>query len=158
MEEEKPNPTEYFCAHEDCPDHGVVGKGNITLSHRYGKQRKYLLWCKTCERTFSEKRGTIFYGLHTPKEKVLLALHCIAEGNNIASTARIIGSKEDTVRNWLRRAGEQSEQVSQLLIKELKLGQAKLDKLWAYIKKEERQTRRYGRIRRPLGVSSKQGE
>jgi hypothetical protein len=66
MEEEKPNPADYFCPHEDCSDYGVVGKGNITLSHRYGKQRKYLLWCKTCERTFSEKRGTIFYGLKGP--------------------------------------------------------------------------------------------
>lgn len=132
---ERPNPADFFCPHEVCLDYGVVGGGNITLSHRYGKQRKYLLWCKSCERTFSEKRGTIFYGLHTPMEKVLLALHCIAEGNNIAATARIIGSKEDTVRDWLRRAAEHSDQVSQLLIRELKLSQVELDELWAYIKK-----------------------
>jgi len=135
VEEERPNPADFFCPHEGCSDYGVLGEGNITLSHRYGKQRKYLLWCKTCERTFSEKRGTVFYGLHTPREKVLLALHCIAEGNTIASTARIMGTKEDTIRRWLRIAAGHSEQVTHLLVKDLKLNQVELDELWAYIKK-----------------------
>lgn len=135
MEEGKLNPAVFFCPHEDCLDYGVVGRGNVVLSHRYGKQRKYLLWCKSCERTFSEKRGTIFFGLHTPKEKVLQGLHCVAEGNTIASTARIMGTKEDTIRDWLRRAALHSEQVSQLLIRDLRLDHVELDELWSYIKK-----------------------
>ena len=131
----KPDPSAFFCPHEECPDYGKVGRENITLSHRYGHQRTYLLWCKSCQRTFSEHRGTPFFGLRTPREQILLALRCLAEGSGISATARIVQTNEDTVRRWLDRVAQHAEWVTGSLVKELQLSQVQLDELWSYIKK-----------------------
>jgi transposase-like protein len=64
------NIDEFFCPNEACPDYGKKGKGNIRLKEHYGKPDTALLRCKTCKKTFSENRGTPFFGLHTPKETV----------------------------------------------------------------------------------------
>ena len=44
----------YFCPNPNCEDHGIRGKGNITTSTRYGKNKTHLLRCKTCNQRFSE--------------------------------------------------------------------------------------------------------
>jgi hypothetical protein len=69
----------FFCPNENCSDYGKVGNGNIRLKERYGKNETALLVCKTCKKCFSENRGTPFFRLHTPKEKVLQALAMLAE-------------------------------------------------------------------------------
>ena len=37
----------YWCWHEDCPDHGKTCVGNIVLKERYGKDNRALLKCVT---------------------------------------------------------------------------------------------------------------
>ena len=141
-ERAKPDPSGFFCPHEDCPDYGKVGQGNITLSHRYGHQGTYLLWCKSCQRTFSEHRGTPFFGLRTPREKILLGLRCLAEGNGVSATARIVQTNEDTVRRWLDRVAQHAEWVTGHLVKELQLSQVQVDELWSFIKKKRSTSRK----------------
>ena len=71
---------EFFCPNEASSDYGKKErKGNIVLKERYGKQNTALLRCKTYNKTFSENRGTPFFGLHTPKETVLRALAMLVE-------------------------------------------------------------------------------
>jgi hypothetical protein len=132
----KPDPSAFFCPYEECSAYGEVGQGNITLSHRYGHQGTYLLWCKRCQRTFSEHRGTPFFGLRTPREQILLALRCLAEGSGVSATARIVQTNEDTVRRWLDRVAQHTQWVTGYLVKELQLSQVQLDELWSYIKKK----------------------
>ena len=68
-------PVPIVLPNEACPDYGKKERKkereNIVLKDRYGKQNTALLRCKTCKKTFSENRGTPFFGLHTPKETVL---------------------------------------------------------------------------------------
>ena len=42
-----------------------------------------ILKCKTCGKTFSERRGTFFFGLRTPREEVLRALAMLPEKGGI---------------------------------------------------------------------------
>jgi DNA-binding protein len=135
--EHKPNPSDFFCPYDDCADYGKMGVRNIILHAPYGKQGTYLLRCKTCGRTFSENRGTPFFKLRTPKEKVLQALLCIAEGKGICATARIMNTNEDTISRWLDKAVNHVEMINQLLIKDLKLSEIQIDKIWSYIKKRK---------------------
>ena len=55
------NLTEIFCPNIECPARGQRNAGNISL-HSQKEQRCY---CDVCEKSFSVKKGTIFYRLKT---------------------------------------------------------------------------------------------
>ena len=129
------NLDEFFCPNKACSDYGKRGRGNIVLKERYGKQNTALLRCKTCNKTFSENRGTPFFGLHTPKETVLQALAMLVEKGSIRGTARVMGVDKDTVASWLKRAGEHCEEVTDYLLRDLKLSQVQIDEIWSFVKK-----------------------
>jgi len=132
------NLDEFFCPNEACSDYGKRGRGNIVLKERYGKQNTALLRCKTCNKTFSENRGTPFFGLHTPKETVLRALAMLVEKGSIRGTARAMGVDKDTVASWLKRAGEHCEEVTDYLLRDLKLSQVQIDEIWSFVKKGQK--------------------
>ena len=46
------------------------------------------LKCKTCNRCFSETRGTIFFELNTPDEEVIRTISMLPEKGNIRGDAR----------------------------------------------------------------------
>lgn len=129
---------EFFCPNEACPDYGKKGKGNIRLKEYYGKQDTALLRCKTCKKTFSENRGTPFFGLHTPKETVLRSMAMLVEKGSIRGTARAMGVDKDTVVSWLKRAGAHCEEVTDYLFRDLKLSQVQIDEIWTFIKKRQK--------------------
>lgn len=126
----------FFCLNENCSDYRKVGNGNIRLKERYGKNETALLVCKTCKKCFSETRGTPFFRLHTPKEKVLQALAMLVEKGSIRGTARAMGIDKDTVCAWLKKAGEHCEEVTEYLFQDLKLTQVQIDELWTFVKKK----------------------
>ncbi len=66
---------------------------------------------RTCRRTFTATKGTVFYRRQTPASEIMKALAQLAEGNRISSVTRTTGHKEDTLLDWLREA---ATQVSQL--------------------------------------------
>jgi hypothetical protein len=43
--------------------------------------------------------------------------------------------KLDTVRRWLASAALHCEQVSEMLLQDLKLSQVQVDELWTFVKK-----------------------
>ncbi len=134
-----------FCPNESCPMYGGVGEGNIWRHTSYGREhdrRRFV--CKVCGRTFSETRGTVFYKLRTPREKVLQALAMLVERGSIRGTARAMGVSKDTVSRWLGRAAEHSEEVSQHLMRDLHLTQVQVDEIWSFIQKRGKGTRGLG--------------
>jgi hypothetical protein len=113
-------------------------EGNIVLKEHYGKQNTALLRCKTCKKTFSENRGTTFFGLHTPKETVLRSMAMLVEKGSIRGTARAMGANKDSVALWLKRAGEHCEEVTEYLLRDLNLSQVQIDEIWTFIKKKRK--------------------
>ena len=61
--------SQFWCWNEECPDYGKQDHGNIVIKQRYGKDNRALLKCRTCKDYFSETRGTVFFGLDTPREE-----------------------------------------------------------------------------------------
>ena len=86
----------FYCPNKECSDYGKTG-GNIVLKERYGKNRTALLRCKICGKSFSENRGTPFFGLHTSKETFLRAMAMLVKKGSIRGTARVMGVDKDTI-------------------------------------------------------------
>ena len=127
-----------FCPNEKCKDYGLRNHGNITIRGKYGKDKtKDLLYCKTCGKRFASTRGTAFFGLHISDEKIEQIIHHAAEGVGVRATARLLGLNKDTVNRVILRAGEHCELVLSNLLRSLKLSEAQLDELWAFVKKRK---------------------
>ncbi len=134
----KVDTSEFWCWNEECPDYGKKGKGNIVLKERYGNLENSLLKCKTCRHCFSETRGTIFFGLKTPKEEILRTLAIIPEKGSIRGVARATGHNKNAICNWLDIAGAHSKEVTEHFLQDLKLTRIQVDEIWSYIKKRKK--------------------
>jgi transposase len=72
-------------------------------------------------------------------------LKLLAEGNGIRATARIMEISTNTVKDWLGRAGEHVEEVSDYLMKDLHVEECQLDELWSFIKKRKERRSIHGK-------------
>jgi transposase-like protein len=134
----KPKYLDIVCPNPKCKHHGKKGLGNVVSNGTYrtrstGKARLFL--CRTCGKAFSSRTGTAFFDLRSPKKKVLKGLQMVAEGLGLRGTSRVLEIKLDTIRRWLAVAAFHCEQVSDLLLRDLKLSQVQVDELWTFVKK-----------------------
>jgi transposase-like protein len=122
------------CLNPDCSFFGRIGAGNI----RVHSNADNMYYCTLCKERFSARKGTIFYNLNTDEEKVLLALKLLAERNSLRATARILHTTKESVGRWLERAAAHANEVSDYLLRELKISQAQIDELWSFVGKKRR--------------------
>jgi hypothetical protein len=85
---------------------------------------------------FSETRGTVFFGLDTPREEVLRTLAMIPEKGSILGVARVTGHDKDTISKWLEIAGTHCEEVTKYFLQDLNLKRVEVDEIWEFIKKQ----------------------
>ena len=136
MRRTEPLPEGLYCPNSNCALFGQVEVCQLERHAYYGADRKTLYRCRSCGKTFSETRGTFFFGLQTPREKVLNALSMVVEHGGIRATARAMGVDKDTVQSWVERAGLHAEEVSAYLIVECQMSESQLDALWTFVKKK----------------------
>ena len=124
-----------FCPNADCPEYGKLQTDQQQNIKKAGKTAKGVqrFQCKTCQKTFTETWGTIFYRKRTPEREILETLAFLAEGSRISTLARVKGHKEDTILQWLREAAQHTEQLEEVLMAEFRVGRGQLDALWAYV-------------------------
>ena len=138
----KPLPEGLYCPNTKCALFGREIGARLERHAYYGSDRRVIYLCRECGGTFSENRDTFFFGLRTPREKVLTALTMIAEGGGIRATGRAMGVDKDTVQRWVERAGQHAEEVMAYLTVDRHLSEAQLDALWTFIKKKTGNSRR----------------
>jgi len=153
MKRHEPLPAGLYCPNPACALFGQIEDGLLERHAYYGSDRKVIYLCRACRKTFSETRGTFFFGLTTPREKVLAALMMVAEHGGIRATGRATGFDKDTIQRWVDRAGQHVEEVSAYLIVDCHLSEAHLDALWTFVKKKTGLLHRR-RIQRPSAISS----
>ncbi len=134
----KPKYLDATCPNPKRKHHGKKGLGNVVSNGTYrtrstGKARLFL--CRTCGKAFSSRTGTTFFALRSPKKKVLMGLRLLAEGLGLRGTSRVLEIKLDTIRRWLAVAALHCEQVTDMLLRDLKLSQVQVDELWTFVKK-----------------------
>ncbi len=133
--------SKFWCPNKDCPDYGKRNVGNIILKERYGKNNRALLQCKTCKHCFSETRGTMFFGLNTPREEVLRTLAMIPAKGSIREAARAAHHDKNTISRWLDIAGAHSKEVTDCFLQDFNLTKMQVDKIWSYMKKRDKNSK-----------------
>lgn len=106
------NPQHVFCPNPDCSSRGLVGYGNIGIKGQ--KDRRYC--CKTCGVSFSETKGTPFYGLKKQHDLFLIVVDLLANGCPPQAIVAAFGLDERTVFAWQQKAGQHCQQVHQELV------------------------------------------
>ncbi len=124
-----------FCPDETCADYGKRQSDQQHNIIKYGKTKagRQRYKCKTCNGTFTETKGTIFYRRRTSEDEIIETLALIAEGSRISSLVRTKGHKEDTIIDWIRKAGQHAEAIEEALLSEYHLTRGQIDGLWAYV-------------------------
>jgi transposase-like protein len=124
-----------FCPNTACPDYGKLQSDQHANLIKFGKTKaggqRYK--CQRCRKTFTETKGTLFYGRRTPEAEIIDTLAHIAEGNRISSLVRTKGHKEDTISDWIRQAGQHAEAIEEVLLSDYQLSRGQIDGLWAYV-------------------------
>ena len=119
--------------------YGATGKGNVigngTYMTKSGKVQKYI--CRSCGRVFCGRTNSVFYDLRTEEDEVLTALKMIPKGMSLRGAAEVLEVKLDTVRRWLSRAAEHSEEANKALMKDLVVSKVELDELWTFVQKNK---------------------
>lgn len=106
-----------FCRNRACVHYGLEGKGNIVKFGRFlttGEARRQRFRCRTCGRTFSERTGSVFCGLHRDTEVVLDAILELAAGYSVRQVAEFYRVTPKTICLWVKRARQCPDEVVEL--------------------------------------------
>jgi transposase-like protein len=99
-----------------CPEHGKRGGGNIAVRARYGPHQRRLLYCKKCQKRFSERRGTPLFDSRLHPDKAHSVFDHLREGCGVRQTSRLVGVATNTVLRLARKAGEHAEAAHDELV------------------------------------------
>ena len=73
------------CQNSDCPDAGVRGGENLYFRGWSGKDRRIrMVHCRTCKRSFSERKGTVLEQARLPDDKVFSVLKHLRDASHRA--------------------------------------------------------------------------
>ncbi|MEW6586041.1 MAG: helix-turn-helix domain-containing protein [Nitrospirota bacterium] len=95
--------------------------GNIVVYDRYGKDRRRLLKCKTCNLRFSERHNSLFFGLHTKESKIREVILYLLDGMSFREAAIAADLDKDTVQRIWKRFLQNCEESMENLLKEFNI-------------------------------------
>lgn len=107
-----PQPT--FCPNLDCPSRGKEGAGNLRVHDSLRNRWR----CRVCNKTFSGRKGTPFYGLKTDPQMVVWVVTLLAFGCPVPAIVAAFGLDERTIADWQKRAGQHCEAVHTALVEQ----------------------------------------
>lgn len=122
--ESKAGPNRTSCPH--CASSSVRKNGRSR-----GEQRWH---CRACGKTFGERFGTPLFGLHTSAEEVGHALLIVMRRGSLRAAEEVTGHKYETIGEWLRRAGEHAQELTQVLVKDVQLEEVEVDAFWSFVR------------------------
>ena len=72
-----------------------------------------MVYCRTCKKAFSERKGTPLEDARLPPDKVVSILDHIREGCGTRATSRLLAVNKNTVTRYIRLAGPHAQAVHQ---------------------------------------------
>ena len=130
---------DFCCQNSTCPDAGIRGKKNLRWHGFSGHKRKIRgLFCRTCSKYFSERKGTVLEHCRLSDEKAISLLEHVREGNGVRSTSRLVRVAPKTVVRYSRLAGKHSLGLhDELVAISPKTREVQFDEKWAFVYKKE---------------------
>src|SRR5690348_14071365 len=92
-----------FCMNESCGEYQNVGRGNMLKNGKTATGVQCSV-CKTCKKSFTETKGTMFYRCRYTEEEIAECMAMAEDRNSLAAIHRIKGIKEETVVKWSEKA------------------------------------------------------
>ena len=122
-----------MCLNPDCRDYQRLSNFKLV---RYGKDKRggQRYKCNTCQKCFSERKGTIFYRKKTDEGLIVSSLSSIGKGARLSTVSTSCGKKADTVGKWVKEAGQHAERLETALLTGYKVGASEVDGLWSFVK------------------------
>ena len=127
------------CPNETCRNYNKTETGSIASNGSYATQsgRVHKFICRACGLVFCQRKGTAFYDIRSPEDKVVLSLKLILQGMSLRAVSNVLGVKLDTVRSWLAKSSSHAQQVNDVLVKEINVSRVELDELWSFVRKKK---------------------
>jgi transposase-like protein len=102
--------SKFCCQNKRCQDYGKRNANNLTVGGRFGKHNHIrLLYCRTCKKRFSERKGTPLFRMKLDEKKAISLLEHISESCGVRKTGRLVGINRNTVMRYSRLAGEHAQ-------------------------------------------------
>jgi transposase-like protein len=109
--------SKFCCQNKRCPDYGKRDADNLTICGRFGKNNQiHLLYCRTCKKRFSERKGTPLFRMKLNEKKAVSLLEHVSESCGVRKTSRLVGVNKNTVMRYSRLAGEHAKQLHDELV------------------------------------------
>ena len=107
----------FFCHNSACSDHAKRGNGNVYFRGWSGRDKSIrMVYCRTCKRSYSERKGTALERSQLPADKAVSVLDHLREGCGIRATSRLTGVSRDTISRLLALAGDQAKSLHDELV------------------------------------------
>ena len=119
-----------FCPNENCK-YKITGAGNLKVKQYQGTSQKIaLMKCEECGTYFSERKGTVYYGIKKPDyifdQVMLLLMMRVA----IKDITRFIGISEETIGRWIKKAAGYLQALHDRVLKGLEVTECQIDEVW----------------------------
>jgi transposase-like protein len=128
-----PNASCAYYGETDASCHAVIGHGKMGRDKAIQR-----LKCAACATTFSSRKGTPLYYIRTEPEMIAEVLWWLAEGVDVSVLGRRFGYEEETIAQWLTRAGEHGQRLHAARFRDLSFALIQMDELYAKVKDEEK--------------------
>ncbi len=116
------------CKHENRKKHG---------RDQYGQQR---FKCLLCGKTWIENQPKPFGRMNIAKDKAILCLRMLLEGNSIRTTQRLVGISRNTILDLLALIGSRAQDYWTNRMIGLHAENVQIDEVWGFVECKE-QTR-----------------
>ena len=138
----------FACPNPDCFHFNRFGAGNLSVSSRIGKGRAIRrLYCSSCQKRFSERKGSLWEHSKVPLETVVRIVKCLGHGCSVEATADICEVDPRTVERYLAVAGPRAEDFHQLQLERMEQPPpaVEMDELHARVSRPPREKKGRGR-------------
>jgi len=123
-----------YCDNESCKCYNQTDAGNIKINSRPKGQ----VYCNRCGNRWVLTKGTMFFDLRTPIDKVIKVLLCLSRGMGLNNTCRQEKVTADSALDWIVKAANHSNEFTEYMQREMYLEQVQIDEFWSFIRKKRK--------------------
>ena len=121
------------CVNSRCDLVGQIGQGNLIVRKVYSQDKIRYLRCTSCQREFSERKGTSLWNTKIREAKAISVAEHLSEGNSLKGTARLVKVASSTVRRLGRIVGQHAQAFHNEKVQNITVDSLHADERWGFV-------------------------